>query len=98
MWEEKIWEIMATFSGNSLLLAEFGSSDNNFKNIRGAQSRSAFIYSTIQENYTEILPNSTMDLCQITISSQKSNLPLIRAMTGKENKFREKRKTIVETL
>ena len=31
-------------------LAEFGSSTNNFKNIRGAQSCSGFIYSTVQEN------------------------------------------------
>ena len=41
---------MATIRGNSLLLAEFGSS-NKFQNkkIRGAQSRHVFIYSTIQE-------------------------------------------------
>ena len=40
---------------------------------------------------------SAMD-CQIIISSQKSDLPLIKTTTWKENKFREKRITTRNTL
>ena len=41
--------IIATFREISLLNAEFGSSKNNLKKIRGAHSRHVFVYSTVQE-------------------------------------------------